>query len=158
MIFVTVGTQHPFPRLIAAINNLAEHMTELVIAQIGSDSAIYARLEVKRSLAPAEYETVFSSARLIVGHAGVGTVLTAKRLCKPLVVLPRCFALVEDVNDHQEGTARQIVGLPGIYVVWDAKNIGDLVRSPMLTPATHAPSKQLSSLVAHLRIAIRNGK
>lgn len=113
MIFATVGTQLPFPRLIDALDALAADLSEPVIAQCGPQPGSWRHLEPRPHLTPGEYETLFAQARLVVAHAGIGTILSAKRLGKPLVILPRRHALGEHRNDHQLATAREVAAQTG---------------------------------------------
>ncbi len=158
MIFATVGTQLPFDRLIDALDALAAALEEPVIAQTGpagadaAGAARWPRLDCRPSLAPAEFDALFAAARLVVAHAGVGTLLSARRHGKPLVVLPRRHALGEHRNDHQLATARQVAALPGVTVAWDTDALPGLLRGPTPPPpgameagAAHA------ALIARLR-------
>jgi UDP-N-acetylglucosamine transferase subunit ALG13 len=49
----------------------------------------------------------------------MGTILSAMRYCKPLLVMPRRAALGEQRNDHQLATARHLRGLGKIAVASD---------------------------------------
>ena len=40
-------------------------------------------------MSPEEYQRRFAEADLIVGHAGMGTIIAALELGKPLLMLPR---------------------------------------------------------------------
>ncbi|MCR9130800.1 MAG: glycosyltransferase family 28 protein [Alphaproteobacteria bacterium] len=154
MIFATVGTQLPFPRLIDALEALAPDLGEEVIAQIGASEGTWPNLDIRRQLTPAEFEKIFTTARVIVAHAGIGTILSAKRWGKPLVILPRRHGLGEHRNDHQLATARQVESLPGIHVAWEAADLGPLLTLPDLTPASDAPSPSHAALIARLRTFI----
>lgn len=154
MIFATVGTQLPFPRLIDALAALAPDLGEEVIAQIGASEGTWPNLDIRRQLTPAEFEKIFTTARVIVAHAGIGTILSAKRWGKPLIILPRRHGLGEHRNDHQLATARQVESLPGIHVAWEAADLGPLLARPDLTPASDAPSPSHAALIARLRTFI----
>lgn len=154
MIFVTVGTQHPFPRLIEGVRLAAFGLDEEVIAQVGDDTSQYLGLLVHQSLHPSEFEKTAARARIIVAHAGIGTILTARRLEKPLIVLPRRVDLNEDVNDHQVATARRLVDSRGVYVVWDVEDIAPLLRHERLAATTDCESPTVERLIDHLRAAI----
>lgn len=151
MIFVTVGTQLPFPRLIDAMAALAPTLGETVTAQIGSSEGDWPTLDVRRSLTPAEFETAFTAARVVVAHAGIGTILSAKRYGKPLVILPRRHAMGEHRNDHQLATARQVEKLAGIHVAWEAEDLTGLLQHPELAPASEAQSPSHAALIARLK-------
>lgn len=154
LIFVTVGTQHPFPRLISGINDLAPSLGEQIIAQVCADVSTYPALDVRKSMSPVEYEAIFLRARLIVGHAGIGTVLSAKRFRKPLIVLPRSHKLGEDVNEHQFATARRINSVPGVYVIWKETELFSFMCRDDLTAATDVASSEIASLVSYLRYSL----
>lgn len=49
MIFATVGTQLPFPRLIDALEALAPDLGEEVIAQIGASEGTWPNLDIDGS-------------------------------------------------------------------------------------------------------------
>ena len=137
MIFATVGTQLPFPRLIEALVALAPTLGEEIVIQTGTEPApgwTGPGLSMHRTLTPAEFETHFTAARVVVGHAGIGTILSARRWGKPLVVLPRRHAMGEHRNDHQLATARQVEALPGVHVAWEAADLGPLLARPDLAP------------------------
>lgn len=151
MIFATVGTQLPFRRLIDALNALAPELGEPVVAQTGPDVGPWANLDRRDQLKPAEFQTLFTDARVVVAHAGIGTILSAKRWKKPLVILPRRHALGEHRNDHQLATARQAAAMPGIYVAWETEELHGLLTDGTLAPPTETPSPSHDALVARLR-------
>lgn len=154
MIFVTIGTQLAFPRLIKAMAALAPQLGEEVIAQIGPDNGSYAGITCHETLSPAEYSALFSRARVVVAHAGIGTVLSAKSQGKPLVVMPRRHALGEHRNDHQLATARQLEGLTGIHVAWDAADLAGYLNAATLTPATSDQGPRSATLIDRIRTEI----
>lgn len=128
MIFVTIGTQLPFPRLVATMDRLAPKLGERVVAQVGPDTATYGNLETSATLEPNAFEGLFREARLVVAHAGIGTVLSARRHAKPLVLMPRRHALGEHRNDHQIATAEALKGRTGLYVAWDEDGLAALLN------------------------------
>lgn len=136
MIFVTVGTQLPFPRLVSAMEDYAEGTEETVIAQVGSGAGEGRHLDCRSSIPPDEFDALFAAARVIVAHAGIGTILSAKRFGRPLVMMPRRHALGEHRNDHQAATARVLEGLPGLYVAWGPEDLPALLSQHRLDGAT----------------------
>lgn len=102
MIFVTVGMHHQgFERLIRPVDDLAGSSKEPVTVQIGSSSYVPTHATWFRFADQSVVDRWFASARVVVGHAGAGTVLTAARHRKPLVLVPRRAARGEHVNEHQ---------------------------------------------------------
>lgn len=108
MIFVTVGSLDPFDRLIKAVDQwIAETSSkEKVFAQIGTGSYAPANCEAVRFLTPGRYREIFQESRLIVSHAGMGTIITALELLKPIIIMPKRADLGEQRNDHQLATVR----------------------------------------------------
>lgn len=116
MILVTVGMQLGFDRLIEAMDAIAPQLDQPMIAQIGHGSFVPRHMEARVQIAPDEFEALVQQARLIVSHAGIGTVLTAARYSKPLVLLARRAHLGEHRNDHQQATVNNLRGRPGILI------------------------------------------
>ena len=133
MIFVTVGTQLAFDRLVCAVDDWASRHEERVVVQAGpdADGARWPNIEAKGHMAPKDYEAQFSTARVVVGHAGIGTILSAQRFGKPLVILPRRQVLGEHRNDHQMATAREVSRLRGIHIAWNAGDIPALLAQDL---------------------------
>jgi len=102
MIFVTVGMHHQgFDRLIRAMDAFAATTHEPVIMQVGAsdyvpEHALWFRYDTQEQI-----EAHCAAARVIVGHAGAGTVLSALHAGRPIVVVPRRSAYREHVDDHQ---------------------------------------------------------
>ena len=151
MIFVTVGTQLPFPRLIDAMEALAAQSDEEFIAQTGPYEGTLVHMKGAPNMSPETFEQHFTAARLVVAHAGIGSILSAKRYGKPLVVLPRRLAHGEHRNDHQLATASAMEALSGIHVAWETADLGPLIAAPELEPASEDMSPSRAALIQHLR-------
>jgi UDP-N-acetylglucosamine transferase subunit ALG13 len=124
VIFVTVGTQLPFDRLVRATDSWAGAAPgREVFAQIGPSELRPSHIEYAKFMAPAECGERMRSAKAIVAHAGMGTILTALELGKPLLVMPRRAALGEHRNDHQLATARRLVELGRLVVAFDESEL-----------------------------------
>ena len=107
MIFVTVGSQLPFDRLTAAVDDWAATRPEVeLFGQVGDTEQPPTSFASVSTMPPEEYQLRFAEADLIVGHAGMGTIIAALELGKPLLMLPRLGRLKESRNDNQVGTAR----------------------------------------------------
>lgn len=53
-----------------------------------------------------EFDKLCHDARLIVAHAGMGTIISAMTKGKPIIVFPRIAALGEHRNEHQLATSK----------------------------------------------------
>lgn len=130
MIFVTVGGQLPFDRLVDAVDRWAEsHQSERVFAQIGSSKQPPRHIQWERFLSPSDFKERVSNASLVVSHAGIGTILTAIDLAKPIVVMPRRCALGEHRNDHQWATVSHLPADLGVAVARDERELLDRLES-----------------------------
>lgn len=101
MIFVTLGTQDKtFPRLLEAIEK--SNINEKIVAQIGSTEYISNKMELHKFLTLNDFNKYMKEARIIITHAGVGTIIEGLNLGKTMIVAARKKEYKEHVNDHQE--------------------------------------------------------
>lgn len=119
MIFVTVGTQLPFDRLIREVDRLASEVGLEVFAQTGNCSYKPRSIRWEMFVSPGDFEMHMEQANLLISHAGVGSILAAQRFGKPIVICPRFANLGEHRNDHQVATCKQLIGRPGITVAFE---------------------------------------
>jgi UDP-N-acetylglucosamine transferase subunit ALG13 len=124
VIFVTVGSQEPFDRLIRAVDEWARLRGRSdVFAQIASSTIRPRHIRFTQSIEPSEFNRVMQQAQIIVAHAGMGSIISALELGKPIVVMPRRADFRETRNDHQVATAERF-GAQGRVIV--ANNQQDL--------------------------------
>jgi UDP-N-acetylglucosamine transferase subunit ALG13 len=120
MIFVTIGSLFPFDRLIRLMDDLAPRWpSEVFFAQTGDGSYQPRNMDFARSLPAPVFAEKLRESRLLVAHAGMGTVISALEARRPVVVLPRDMSLFEHTTDHQMATARWLSGKRGIHVAMD---------------------------------------
>jgi UDP-N-acetylglucosamine transferase subunit ALG13 len=130
MIFVTVGTQLPFDRLISACAAWhANHPDREIFAQIGA-STVSPPFPWQRFLDGNGFAEKLDEAELVVSHAGVGTVLACWAREKPLVVMPRRRDLGEHRTDHQVATVNRLGEELSLSVAWDAESLAGLLDTP----------------------------
>lgn len=134
MIFVTVGTQEPFDRLISAIDNIAPKLKGVnIVAQVARSNYKAENIKTVEFVSPATFNTYFSQANLIIGHAGMGTIISALEQEKPIIVLPRLAKLREHRNDHQLATAMAFEKLRFIHVSYNEKELKDRMEELWFT-------------------------
>jgi len=123
-----------------------------VIAQTCDDAFRADNLQCHATLAPKEFDAYVGSCRLLVSHAGIGSILTARKYGKPIVIVPRQACLGEHRNDHQMATARQLEGRKGIYVAKDDAALRALVSGgeAMSAPDRMSEAPLAAFLRAHL--------
>lgn len=120
MIFVTVGHQMPFDRMIRAIDDWAKLRNRNdVFAQIGDTGYTPSHIQWASTIDPAQFRQRIADADVVVAHAGTGTILTALELGVPILVMPRRAALMETRNDHQVATAQRFLDMGRVAVAMD---------------------------------------
>lgn len=124
-VFVTVGAQMPFDRLVGAMDKWAsEHPEHSVVAQIGGKSELQpAHMEWSALTSPSVFEAHCEASDVMVGHAGIGTLFAALERGKPIIVLPRLATKRETRNEHQSATARRFAQYTNVKVAWHEDEI-----------------------------------
>lgn len=143
MIFVTVGHQMPFDRLVRAVDEWAgRNPGAEVFAQIGETDYHPGHIASAAKIDPAEFRRRLGSASVVVSHAGMGTILTALELGTPILVMPRLGRLMETRNDHQVATAERFRALGRVAVAMDEgelpgalDRLSELRGGPTIDPA-----------------------
>jgi UDP-N-acetylglucosamine transferase subunit ALG13 len=131
VIFVTVGTQKPFDRLVSAVDGWAASRGRRdVFAQIAAGGTPPASIESVPMLPHDAHEHRLATADLVVAHAGIGTILHVLELGKPLVVMPRRAVMGEHRNDHQLATADRFADFPGIAIAADEVQLVAILDRP----------------------------
>jgi UDP-N-acetylglucosamine transferase subunit ALG13 len=124
MIFVTIGIQEPFDRLIKAMDEIVPQLNGVpVIAQVYSLSYKAINLKTFEFVSPSEFDDYFSRAQLIVAHAGMGTIISALVKDKPIIVLPRLTKYKEHRSNHQIATANACRQLNFVHVAEDEDDL-----------------------------------
>jgi UDP-N-acetylglucosamine transferase subunit ALG13 len=124
MIFVTVGTQLPFNRLLDLMDDWSNNNKNIkIIAQIANSKLTYKSIETYDYLKPADYENLVKKALVLVGHAGTGTIFTGRKYGVPIIIMPRIVEFNEHRNGHQRSTAEVFKNVRGVYVAEDKESL-----------------------------------
>jgi len=125
MIFLTVGTQFPFDRLVKAVDKAAgtNGFDEKIVAQTGDSSYCPENFEAATSVEKAVFDQHFNEADSIISHAGMGTITMALDHRKPMLVMPRLKKYGEVVNDHQLAIAKKFEHLGYLLVAYGAEDV-----------------------------------
>jgi UDP-N-acetylglucosamine transferase subunit ALG13 len=124
MIFLVVGSQEPFDRLVKIVDSWASDKNKYtVFAQIANANFRPSHLQWVEFLSPAEFEKKFKDAKVIISHAGMGTIINALYHSKPILVMPRLSVFREHRNDHQLATARSFARLGYISVAYNEEEM-----------------------------------
>lgn len=126
MIFLTVGTQFPFDRLVKSVDEVVSQdgFSDDIFAQIGESSYRPHNFEAVSFLEKRLFDKHIREASGIISHAGIGTIMMALDDRKPLLVMPRLKEYGEVVGDHQVAISRKFEELGHILV---AHSKGDLL-------------------------------
>lgn len=159
MIFVTIGQMLPFDRLIRAVDAWAGTTGRGdVLAQIGDGRYEPQHLRWVRKLAPLEFNARVREAEAVITHAGMGTIISALDLGRPLVVMPRRAGLREATNDHQLATAKHWAKDGRIAVAFDETELPALLdRIGELKPASNRATPEAERLIEAIRSFIAKG-
>ena len=104
MILVTLGTQHnSFHRLLEKIQEMIDKkvIKEKVIVQAGRTKFESKDMEILGIVPEKKLKKLMEKADLIITHGGVGSIVTALKLHKKVIAVPRLSGFNEHVNDHQ---------------------------------------------------------
>lgn len=130
MIFLTVGTQLPFDRLVSPVLEWLEKEKEEYVLQVGPTSLdIVDNKAVFNNLEPQKYEEIFEKSELVISHAGMGGILSCLERGKPLIVMPRIHSLGEHRNDHQLATLAGLGDMLEGIAVQDERQLVKLLES-----------------------------
>lgn len=147
MIFVTIGTQAPFDRFIKIIDELAPQLEEEIIAQVHQVGFEPKNIKTVEFLDPDEFNELLKKARLIVSHAGIGTILSALQLNKPIIIFPRIATLGEHRNEHQLATAEKFKELGSVYVAMNEEELREMLLRKDLKPLSEIGEYASPSLI-----------
>jgi UDP-N-acetylglucosamine transferase subunit ALG13 len=159
MIFVTVGTQFGFDRLLETIDQAFDNglIADRIFAQKGPGEYIPRHFDAVESLEKRQFDEYMSKADGVIGHAGMGTITMALQYKKPLLVMPRLQKYGEVVNDHQVAIARQYEKLGHLLVAYTPQEfpaalarLGGFAPKPRVT-CENAVAERISSYLFQIR-------
>ncbi|MGH2937437.1 MAG: glycosyltransferase [Solirubrobacterales bacterium] len=128
MIFATVGTHgQAFPRMLAGVEALPDP-AEIVI-QYGNGPAPVGFGHAAAFMPFSEMERHFEAADLVITHAGVGSILCARRAGHTPIVVPRYHELGEHVDDHQVELTGALAELGEVTPVWRDEELATVVAA-----------------------------
>lgn len=148
MIFVSVGTQLPFERLIRAVDAWsAMHPEVEVFAQVGETRYQPRAMECVVKLSPERYARAFERASLVVSHVGMGTIIKGLESAKSLILMPRLAALGEHRSDHQLSTASKFASIGLIDIVNSEAELGEAIARRLASGGSdQARARELGGL------------
>ena len=127
MIFVAVGTQFAFDRLIQCVDEWAQKNDVPVHAQIADGAYTPQHASWDRFMTTDAFNEKLTTAELIISHAGMGNIITALENSKPIIVMNRQHKLGEHRNDHQADGLEWMGKLAGVYTATSAEEMRALL-------------------------------
>ena len=130
MIFLAVGTQFPFDRLVKVVDSVLDDSSQdgELFAQIGQSSYKPRNFKSVAYLDKQRFDRYFKEASAIISHAGMGMIMMALDYEKPLLVMPRLKKYGEVVNNHQVAIATRFSELRHILVAHSEEELPQKVQ------------------------------
>lgn len=153
MIFASVGSSTiPFDRFVRALDNV--DTGEDLVVQRGASTLRPRRAQVLDYLGYNDFVALIRASRVVVTHAGAGSVITALGEGKQPIVVPRRVAQREAVDDHQVAFARRAADLGLVTLVEDVSLLEAALRDH--EPSEARRSTEPSPIERELRVYIEH--
>lgn len=126
MILVMLGTQDkPFNRILKAVAREKKKgdIKDKIIAQIGCTNFKDDNIKTFDFSSKEEIESLIEKARIIITHAGVGTITECLSKDKKVIVVPRLKKYGEHTNDHQLQITKEFALKGYVLPLYDTKNL-----------------------------------
>jgi beta-1,4-N-acetylglucosaminyltransferase len=133
LIFVTVGGMRAFERLVKEMDRIAGELDEQVVMQLGSTDYEPKNCDYFRFMPRDEMDEFHAGARVVVCHAGTGSILTTLAHKKPLVLVPRLKRYGEVFDDHQLEIAKEMESRK-VIVVYDISKLEYAIEDVNIRP------------------------
>ena len=142
MIYVALGTMFlDFPRLILKMDEIASATAEETIIQTGMGKTVPKTCKYFDFKPREEVLDIQCRARVIVCHAGIGSVLDALTVRRPFIVVPRLKKFGEHMNDHQLDLARAVERRGWGRMILNIDGLVAACAEPLPAPEAYTPAK-----------------
>ncbi len=151
MIFVAVGTQFSFDRLVQYMDEWAGANEEAVFAQIGDGKYQPKHMQWERFLNGDQYNQHINNSTAFVSHEGMGNIISARENQTPIIVINRQYELGEHRNNHQADGLLWMGKLPGVYTASTQKDLfAQLSQRKHLACPAESDNQKRQQLVKYL--------
>jgi UDP-N-acetylglucosamine transferase subunit ALG13/putative flippase GtrA len=144
LILVTLGTQDKgFERLLKQVDEEIKkgNIKEKVVVQAGYTKYESPNMKIFDLIPADEFDDLVSKARLIITHAGAGSILSAVKKGKVVIAAPRLKKYGEHTNDHQLQIAKEFADAGYILELRDFHKLDKLLEKSK----TFKPKKFVSN-------------
>ncbi len=131
LIFVTIGTMYGFQRLIKEMDEIAKNIAEEVIMQIGKTAYEPKNTGYFRFASRHMMNKMYRDSRVVICHAGVGSILSAMEYKKPIIVMPRRKEYGEVIDDHQFEITKELESEGIIKAAYDTYELRNIFNYPI---------------------------
>ena len=134
MILVTVGTGnvYGFDRLIRKMDEIAGVIDDDVVMQIGCTKYEPKHCKYFRFIFKKDMDRLYADSKVVVCHAGIGSIISAMEFSKPTILVPRKKIFNEHIDDHQTEIARFVENK--MKVVYNIDDLEILLRDVSSIP------------------------
>jgi len=130
--FISVGNAvQPFPRIFDIVESVADILPEPVLIQHGNTVYNNPRFECVDFIDMDTFSAMVEEAKVIIIHAGAGSVMHAIHAGKKPIVVPRLSENSEHIDNHQLEFASALAEEGKIYIASDATSLKNAVHYVM---------------------------
>lgn len=129
MILVITGFHYQnFNRLVKGMDKIGGDISEKVIIQIGHSTYVPQHARWFKFKDDKEIEQLIKKSRVIVSHAGAGTILSVLKYKKPLIIFPRLKKYKEHEDNHQLEITEALAKEKRIIPVYNISKLKTIVK------------------------------
>lgn len=137
MIFVCLGTQiFQFNRLLQRIDDLVYNkiINDDIVAQIGYSDYVPRYYYYEHFMNKENFSVFQNKADLIITHGGTGAIISASKLGKNIIAVPRLAEFNEHVDNHQLQIVKLLEKEGYIRAVYDIEDLESVVQLSLKNP------------------------
>jgi UDP-N-acetylglucosamine transferase subunit ALG13 len=131
MILVTLGTQDkPFTRLLQIIEEQIDkgNVNGRVVVQAGCTQFKTEKMDIFDLVPMDKLNRLTEEADFIITHGGVGSIISALKYGKKIIVCPRLYKYGEHINDHQLEITENFSENGYVCALNDGDDLGEVLK------------------------------
>jgi UDP-N-acetylglucosamine transferase subunit ALG13 len=126
--FISIGNaKQSFKRFFTMIDDVAHLLPQPVFIQCGHTQYENDKFTIVEFIDMDQFATQISAAKLIILHAGAGSVIHAISAGKKPIIIPRESQFNEHVDDHQLEFSQKLEEQDKVYVARDSQGLGESI-------------------------------
>lgn len=132
--FVTTGNMSiSFIRMIDIVLENVSVLPKPILIQCINYHKVYGNIEdveFVEHLNDEEYQSFISISKIVISHAGVGSIINCLKFGKPAIIMPRRQIYGEHINDHQVDLCEYIRSTSDFVFVFNtSKDLLSIIKS-----------------------------